>query len=761
MTVAKAPGGSTSASPPSEITRALLAQRGWRVLKDRLFGWTMAVGGLAVIGALLTLFLFLLWVIFPLFRPASLAPLKAAAQAEPALHRSLNEYGDLAFVVTDDGRYRFVDALTGAERDGGSVLAQDRGTLLPGLTGYRNHGVLALGLTDGRALLVAPIYRSTFINNIPGVAASLSYPVGREPIQVLPVGTKLRALAAATTADSTTIVAVSDNDELTMAYLAPAAGLALDPDNAPLETTLTALGRVAGPVTQVLVDTDQQELYTVTASGEVSFFDIRDKAAPRLVENTRVVPAGVTVTDVRWLAGGNSLLVGDSRGRVAQWFPARDQTNARHLTKVREFTALSAPISRIEPEYFRKGFVASDLTGQVALYHTTAERTLVVAATGLGELASLAISPRADVLMATDAQGQTRRWRVSNRHPEVSWHSLWQKVWYEGRQQPEYIWQSSSASSDFEPKFSLTPLVFGTLKAAFYSLLFAIPIAVMGAIYTAYFMHATLRAFVKPSIEIMAALPTVILGFLAGLWLAPIIESHLLAVLSLTILLPLSVLLASLLWSLCPLRLRALLRPGHEVLLLVPLICVVLALAMGASQPLEELWFGGSLPHWLTQKFGFTYEQRNSLVVGIAMGFAVIPTIFSISEDAIFAVPGALTTGSLALGATPWQTLSRVVVLTASPGIFAAVLIGLGRAVGETMIVLMSTGNTPVMDFSIFQGFRALSANIAVEMPEAEVNSTHFRVLFLAAFVLFLTTFVFNSVAEVVRQRLRRRYGNL
>ena len=127
----------------------------------------------------------------------------------------------------------------------------------------------------------------------------------------------------------------------------------------------------------------------------------------------------------------------------------------------------------------------------------------------------------------------------------------------------------------------------------------------------------------------------------------------------------------------------------------------------------------------------------------------------------MFGVPRQLSTGSLALGATPWQTVTRVVLLTASPGIFSAIMIGLGRAVGETMIVLMSTGNTAIMDLNIFQGFRALSANIAVEMPESEVNSTHYRVLFLAALVLFGVTFVFNTVAEIVRQRLRTKYGNL
>ena len=124
-------------------------------------------------------------------------------------------------------------------------------------------------------------------------------------------------------------------------------------------------------------------------------------------------------------------------------------------------------------------------------------------------------------------------------------------------------------------------------------------------------------------------------------------------------------------------------------------------------------------------------------------------------------MPTHLINGSLALGATRWQTLIRVVILTASPGIFSAVMIGLGRAVGETMIVLMATGNTPVMDLNIFQGMRTFAANIAVELPEAEVDSSHYRILFLTALVLFMITFVFNTVAEVVRQRLRSRYGSL
>jgi phosphate transport system permease protein len=175
----------------------------------------------------------------------------------------------------------------------------------------------------------------------------------------------------------------------------------------------------------------------------------------------------------------------------------------------------------------------------------------------------------------------------------------------------------------------------------------------------------------------------------------------------------------------------------------------------------ESVLLAGNYRGWLLSALGLTYDQRNSLVVGIAMGFAVIPIIFTIAEDSLSNVPQHLRAGSLALGANRWQTAVRIVLPTASPGIFSAIMIGFGRAVGETMIVLMATGNTPVMDLSIFNGFRALSANIAVELPEAPEQGTLFRVLFLAAFLLFCLTFVVNTVAELVRLKLRRKYQYL
>jgi phosphate transport system permease protein len=213
-----------------------------------------------------------------------------------------------------------------------------------------------------------------------------------------------------------------------------------------------------------------------------------------------------------------------------------------------------------------------------------------------------------------------------------------------------------------------------------------------------------------------------------------------------------------LLWRLLPRRVVGGLRAGSELALIIPLLIGAIWVALVTGPTVEDWLFGGDARLWLSSTLGLTYDQRNCLVVGIAMGFAVIPIIFTISEDAFSGVPASLTAASLALGASRWQTAARVVLPTASPGIFSAIMIGFGRAVGETMIVLMATGNTPIMDWSIFNGIRTLSANIAVEIPEAPHAGTLYRTLFLAAALLFVMTFVINTVAEVIRQRLREKY---
>jgi phosphate transport system permease protein len=219
--------------------------------------------------------------------------------------------------------------------------------------------------------------------------------------------------------------------------------------------------------------------------------------------------------------------------------------------------------------------------------------------------------------------------------------------------------------------------------------------------------------------------------------------------------------LAMFAWNLTPMPFRTRWREKLELVFLLVAMVAGIWLCLKLSRPIEHLVFKGDFAQWWFSTTGLKYDQRNALVVGFAMGFAVIPIIFTITEDSLANVPRHLTSGSLALGASRWQTAVRVVVPTASPGIFSAILIGFGRAVGETMIVLMATGNTPVMEWNLFNGFRTLSANIAVEIPEAPEGETLYRTLFLAALLLFLCTFIVNTAAEVIRIRMRRRYAQL
>jgi phosphate transport system permease protein len=390
------------------------------------------------------------------------------------------------------------------------------------------------------------------------------------------------------------------------------------------------------------------------------------------------------------------------------------------------------------------------------LRHLTSERVLLERPAS-GPVNAVVITPKADGLLMLGG-GRLQRFALSNPHPEASLKTLFGKVWYEGYGGPEYVWQSTGATDDFEPKLSLVPLIFGTIKGTVYAMMFAVPLAVLAALYTSQFADPGLRAKIKPTIEIMAALPSVVIGFLAGLYLASVVERNLVAVFLAMPLMPLFGTLGVFIWRLLPRRITGRMRAGAELALIVPLLVLAGWVSMLLAPAAEQWVFAGDARLWLQNTMGLTYDQRNCLVVGIAMGFAVIPIIFTISEDAFSSVPPSLTAASLALGASRWQTAVRIVLPTASPGIFSAVMVGFGRAVGETMIVLMATGNTPVMEWSIFNGIRTLSANIAVEIPEAPYASTLYRTLFLAAALLFAMTFVVNTVAEIIRQRLRERY---
>ncbi|TXL14039.1 phosphate ABC transporter permease [Methylococcaceae bacterium HT4] len=735
----------------------------WRKIKDQLARYGVVAGGLGVIVAIVLIFFYLMYVVYPLFVSAEAHPVHQYQVPEASAGKTLfftpEEQNEVAVRFTDQGKAVFFAVDSGVVLKTESIGVPVDVAITSFAVGSPSQGYVVYGLSNGGVIVVRHKYRITYPNDKRLITQQLEFPLGEQALQIDPEGKAIIDIAFRSNESGTTFVARTADNRVLLTNLFKEDSLFADEDS--FERFDARLEVDAIDLEFLLLDKEQRNLYLATRDGHLSLFNISDKQHPVLVQHTQILNAGDQLTSLVFLTGELSLLAGDNNGLVSQWSLVRDATNHYSVQKLRAFKVSELPVVAIDAEQRRKGFIAVDAQGVAGIYHSTAERELLRMKVTSAVPKLLVMSPRANAFLLQDNLGMIHVWEVDNEHPEVSIKSIWQEVWYESYPQPDYIWQSSSSSNDFEPKYSLTPLVFGTLKAAFYAMMLAVPLAIMGAIYTAYFMAPGLRRVVKPSIEIMEALPTVILGFLAGLWLAPFVEEHLMSVFSILLVLPISVLLFAFAWQFLPKSIRLKVPDGYDAALLIPVILLATWFAYSVSAPLEDLMFNGELIVWFNNELGIGYDQRNSLVVGIAMGFAVIPTIFSITEDAIFSVPKHLSVGSLALGATPWQTMTKVVLLTASPGIFSAVMIGLGRAVGETMIVLMATGNTPVMDLSVFQGMRTLSANIAVEMPEAEVDSTHYRVLFLAALVLFAFTFVFNTLAELIRQRLREKYSSL
>lgn len=581
--------------------------------------------------------------------------------------------------------------------------------------------------------------------------------------------------------------------------------------------------------------------YLAWEDGFLRRYDTRTLDHPQMVQNLDIAPGdGNRLTAFRFLIGRTTLVSGDARGQVTAWFCVPDETkfDRSDLLPAHDLGCAGSAVTALSGSARSRLLAAGFEDGRVRLFHVTAENLLAEQTTSAPVLA-IAIGAREDHLLAA-TPGAITGWLVNQRYPAVNLTALFTKVWYEGYAEPRHMWQSSAASDDFEPKYGLMPLIFGTLKATFYSLLFGLPIALLAAVFTSEFMHPNVKRRVKPLVEMMASLPSVVLGFLAALVIAPVVEKVMPGVLASFVTLPLAFLTGAYGWQLMP-RAWALRLDRYRFAMICLMVPIGIGTAYKCGPMVEKLLFAGDFKRWMDGQigsgaggwfmlltpltalltglvfnallqdrmrrwarhwtraraaqfdalkfvagvavwllltagaawtisaFGFdprgnnmanflgTYVQRNAMVVGFIMGFAIIPIIYTLAEDALSSVPEHLRSASLGAGATPWQTAIRIIVPTAMSGLFSAAMIGLGRAVGETMIVLMAAGNTPVMQMNMFNGFRTLAANIAVELPEAPVGGTHYRVLFLAALALFVMTFIINTFAEMVRQRFRKR----
>ncbi len=835
--------------------------------------WLITIGGIGTIIAVATICIFLVWVVVPLFQRSGF---DVVATPRADLDRGVaglaaDEYGRFAIVIHRDA------SASAVSLDDGTLL--DRRPLTEGgevtaVSFDARRNAVALGFADGSVRLgtVKMASRRVEAADAPADVRNAGTPLVRvadASFERLPDGNFRKQTLSVEMQPS-----VKGDREVPVTLIATGAssGRAMlavwrKDGSAAVSEVRTRENMATGEITLKLetgdlaaAPTPRKEppahlfisdlgdtVLAVWPDGYTVRHDTRDLSRPRIAEVFDLAPpVSDAVASATWMIGTSTLVVGGASGAVEGWFRTKPDTATTSdggiMTRAHVLESGAGATTAVGVSRRNRLFVTGHADGTVRVHNMTAGESVGTAKPFGEPILAVDMFPRNDGVVAVTRSG----FAVLSLHAdyaEVTVTSILRPVWYEGYGKPEHVWQSSSGSDDFEAKFGLVPLVFGTLKATFYALLFAVPIALLAAIATSEFLHPRVKARVKPAIEMMASLPSVVLGFVGALVLAPIVEDRVPAILAALLIVPTSFVTAAHLWQLLPPS--VVMKLGIKVKAVA--LCLVLPAALfvaGRVGPFaERMLFGGDFKAWLSHTstaggiastafggwfilfiplsavfvgwvgarfytpalsrrllgrpresvaraallrhlgsiasclvtaavlagamtlVGFdvrggvmaTYVQRNALVVGFVMGFAVIPIIYTLAEDALSSVPHALRSASLGCGATLWQTAMRVVLPTAASGIFSAVMVGLGRAVGETMVVLMAAGNTPVLEWNVFNGFRTLSANIAVELPEAVEGHVHYRMLFLAALVLFAITFVLNTLAELVRQRFRKR----
>jgi phosphate transport system permease protein len=723
---------------------------------DRVARGVVTLGGLAVIASILAILFVIVMEMLPLFKKAVVAPVAPVALSSDgaAFAAGTDEYQEIAWTAGPAGMTFF------SIKDGARLPVETDlkigNALVTGASPFLQ-GSIILGLSDGRALRARISFASTYADGKRRIEAKLK---SDPPVTFSRTGAAMTLIAQASTEQGPLLAAVTGPREVALLTLKQKKSLV---GEGKLEEILRTVPlSLDGEISALSLDSRGDDLFVGTSDGQLVRVDLRDldqpKPAPPLAASSK---PGSSITVLGLLNGDRTLVVGDAAGGISTWQMLRSEEGNYYLERVHRFEMHEAPISAFSPSLRDKGFITADTGGGIHLNYSTTGETLARLKSEGGPARAVAMTPKIDGIVAVNASGRLSRWELRNPHPETTLKALFGRLWYEGYAQPDIVWQSTGGTDDFEAKFCLTPLIFGTLKGTFYALILAVPLALLSALYVSQFMHPALKQNIKPLIEVMAALPSVVLGFIAALWLAPVIERRIPGIFVMAFVPAALILLAVTGWRMLPLSFRQRFKHGSEIALIVPVVLIGVALSFWLGGVVESALLGGDYQAWFLKKLDLSFDQRNSVVVGLAMGFAVIPIIFTIAEDSLSNVPPYLAAGSLALGATRWQTAIKVILPSASPGIFSAVMIGFGRAVGETMIVLMATGNTPVMNINPFKGFRALSANIAVELPGAAEGGTLYRVLFLAAFLLFLMTFAVNTAAELIRIRLRRKFQSL
>jgi phosphate transport system permease protein len=542
---------------------------------DGLMTYMITVGGIGVIIAVLGIFVFILSQILPLFQGAQVVP-RHSVQLPPASYAILgaDEWTEYPFLLTSQGQLSLVD-LVGQR----GVQPVDPGfaeaLTFSAFTYDQNRQELVFATLDGRFSVVSLNYRADFggqdtrrIVAEPKAGPILSIGKPNYPITQVVYGD----------AGETKLVAALQNVDggrevhavtLTQRRTLLGAGKTM------LGDTFNLTSQIKGEPQDIAVNPQANGLVVATQTGEIYYF-FRDNndITLRQVFSPFNDTEDARIASMHYLLGGVSLILTNANGanRVFSLYVPKGGTT-RLFGHTKTFPALPQAATYYASSIRNKAFLIGEGSTASLRYATTEtvrwQRDLPFTV----DLALL--GGKYNRLLFLDSANTLHTYSLSDPHPEAGFKALFQPIWYEGANAPRYTWQSTGGTDDFEPKLSLIPIIIGTLKGTLYAMLFAVPIALLAAIYTSKFLHPNLRTVVKPTMEIMASLPSVILGFLAALWLAPLLETQVPSFLLMLIGMPLSSLVIGKLWSSLPLQYRHWIKPGYEFIAMIPVLIVI------------------------------------------------------------------------------------------------------------------------------------------------------------------------------------------
>ncbi len=498
---------------------------------DRITQHIVVGSGLLVMMALVLIFFYLLYVVAPMFVSPSVTQHAASPRVAsvPSAAVGISDDGSLGYRIDQQGFGEFM-VFAGGQSLPRTALSVTPITRAVAFSEGRQH--YALLSATGHITIVSP-----FIPLAGNAQPAWRYPFGKMPLALTVDGTPLRHLAlalrettppmadnaASTLVDAVAVWVTLDN-RLTMGRIS-ADGVQLVASVALGDTTVDAL--VLTPRGDVIYSLSGNQLTSWRVSGETL-----------TLSGTATLP-----TAGPWrlalLSGGYSLLVYTEGGKIFQWFDVPGPDGLR-LTEIRDFPQRETQGMQLVPEASRRVFATLTPQGELSLFASKQSAAVLTQQVAAQALRMVFSAHGKALLLETPTQWYA--YRVDNPYPDIGWRGLWQRVWYENYPQPDFIWQSTAADDSYQAKFSLVPLLAGSLKAALYAMLFATPLALAAAVYTACFMTPGLRRWVKPTLEVMGALPTVVVGLIAALWLAPHVETYLSAILALPLLCTLGVL---------------------------------------------------------------------------------------------------------------------------------------------------------------------------------------------------------------------------